>query len=108
MTKLTSIIATLALVIGTLAFSTVAYADENTFTGTVMNPNSTNGTFWLVTDHSGKILVTVDENQTITDKDGSTRHFSDLMNGVKVKVAGDFSHHDMTLTNLDLVSLRSD
>ena len=107
MNKLTAIIASLFLAVGILGFSSVAYAD-NTFTGTVMNPNAANRTFWLETAHSGKILVTVRPSLTLTDKDGSTRHFSDLMNGLVVKVEGNYSSHDMTLNDLSMLSIRSD
>jgi hypothetical protein len=107
MRKLATLVAPLLVLVGLVAFSSVAYADTRIFTGNVMNPDSTNGTFWLVTDHSGTLQVFTNQSQPITDKDGSARHFSDLVDGLKVKVTGDFQRFDMSLINLDRISIRS-
>jgi len=107
MRKLALYVAPFLVLVGLVAFSSAASADTHIFTGTVMNPDPATQSFWLVTDHSGSIQVFVADHD-ITDKDGSTRHFSDLTNGVTVKVTGDYQPADMSLTNLDRISIRSD
>ena len=108
MTKLTTIVASLALVVGILSLSGApAYADS-TFAGKVLNPDPASRTFTFVSDNMGTMMVKLDKSDTITDKDHSTRHFSDFVNGLKVKVSGNFSGHDKIFESISKVSIQSD
>ena len=108
MAKLTTIVASFALVLGVLSFSGVPVYADSTFRGVVMNPNPTTRTFTFVSDHMGTMLVTLEPGDTITDRDHSTRHFSDFENGLVVKVSGNYSSHDKMFESISKVSIQSD
>ncbi len=108
MTKLTTIVACTALTAGTLSlWGMPAYADS-TFRGTVVNLNPANRSFTFVSDHMGTFKVALGKNDPITDTDDSTRHFSDLANGEKIKVSGNFSSHDKMFESVSQVIIQHD
>ncbi|MFA5961252.1 MAG: hypothetical protein WC848_01045 [Parcubacteria group bacterium] len=108
MTKLTTIVASLALVVGALSLSSVPAHADSTFRGKIMNPDPANKTFTFVSDHMGTMMVKLSKNDIITDKDSSPRHFSDFMNGLVVKVRGNYSDHDKMFESVDRVIIQSD
>lgn len=111
MSKLKLLVAPFIFLAGLLVLSGTAYAsddNEHTFTGTVMRLSANHENFSLVTEHSGTIPVVLNGDVILTDKDGSTRHLSDLANGLEVKVKGDFSTDAKTLTEISQVSFRTD
>lgn len=108
MTKLATIVASLALVLGVISFyGAPAYADS-TFKGKVMNPDPVNRTFTFVSDHMGTMMVELDKSDIITDRDRSARHFSDFEDGLVVKVKGNYSSHDEMFESVDRVIIQSD
>jgi hypothetical protein len=109
MKKIATLVASFLAMVGLIGFVGVASADDShTFSGTLESLNSANGTFTLETAHSGNIMVTVNGDTQFTDRDGSTRHWSDLMNGEWVKIKGDFSDTANSVDNVDQLILHSD
>jgi hypothetical protein len=65
-------------------------------------------TFTLETPHSGNVVVAINGDTQFTDKDGSVRHFSDLSNGDRLKIKGNFSDSATSVDNVDQVRFNSD
>ncbi len=108
MTKLTKIVASVAIVVGAISLWGMPVYADSTFRGTVMNINQANRTFTFVSDHMGTFKVALGKNDPITDTDGSTRHLSDITNGEKVKVSGNFSNHDNMFESVSRVTIQHD
>jgi hypothetical protein len=112
MKKVVTYVAPLLVLAGLIGYGSAARADDgsdtHTFRGTVSGFDKSAMTFTLATPHSGNVWVKVDSDTQYTDRDGSIRHFSDLSNGDRLKIKGDFSDTAKSVDNVDQLIFRSD
>lgn len=110
MKKVAIYVAPLLILAGLVGYTSAARADEenHTFSGTVSGFDKSAMTFTLMTPHSGNVWVKLDSDTQYTDRDHSIRHFSDLNDGDRLKIKGDFSDSATSVDDVDQVVFRSD